>query len=210
MSPPDYARMRATYFAERPEGPMNVPCAPEGPPERIPTESDMLAWYEQWRVAMCLRLGGDPQAEGLGEHGRLIGGPDKPMTILPWDATRCVRLTPMPLTWYEHDAAREHMPTTEERRNRSLGHMLAKHMAGVAGRPSAEEMTRMLTSTTVTPWERSMLMHLLGTIDIVEARWLMTECGFSVREIVQATHNAGVRRNDLIRYLNQFARRPVV
>ena len=40
-----------------------------------------MAEAERRFVRLCLERGGDPKAEGLGEHGALIGGPGKPVRL---------------------------------------------------------------------------------------------------------------------------------
>ena len=48
----------------------------------VPTREEQLAEAERELTRLCLANGGDPVAEGLGEHGSLIGGRNKPLRLL--------------------------------------------------------------------------------------------------------------------------------
>ena len=63
----DVAKIRHFYFHPPPDD-----------PEHESTPEELWAAAERQAVEECLRRAGDPRAEGLGEHGSLIGGPEKP------------------------------------------------------------------------------------------------------------------------------------
>lgn len=66
----DFAKVRAFYFDP-----------PADDPARIPSREELYARFERERFEHCLVRGGDPEAEGLGPHGSLIGGANKPLTF---------------------------------------------------------------------------------------------------------------------------------
>lgn len=66
----DFDKVRAFYFDH-----------PSDDPERIPSREEIYARYERERFERCLLRGGDPEVEGLGPHGSLIGGRPKPLTL---------------------------------------------------------------------------------------------------------------------------------
>ena len=79
------------------------------PPEDVfygvPTMEEQLAEAERRLVRLCIEDGGDPVAEALGEHGSLIGGPDKPLQLLidharPLEEYARPRLAPP--AWFDH------------------------------------------------------------------------------------------------------------
>ena len=96
----DFGKVREFYFN---------PPTDDNPP-RIPTDEEFCARYERRRIENCLRRGGDPEAEGLGEHGSMIGGPGKPVTVFHVDPARVLGGAPLPLAWYAYPAAREPWP----------------------------------------------------------------------------------------------------
>ena len=78
---------------------------PPDDPERVPTREELYASEERRAVERCLLGGGDPRERGLGEHGSLIGGPDKPLRQFTWDPEFAPRSrTPLPLAWFDNPA----------------------------------------------------------------------------------------------------------
>ena len=95
----DQKALRKAYYSPPPEGEFLD----------IPTREEYMAEAERWFVQLCLERGGDPEAEGLGEHGALIGGPGKPVRLLvghsrPFEQYARPRLAP--LDWFERPAVR--------------------------------------------------------------------------------------------------------
>ena len=63
----DVAKIRTFYFHP-----------PSDDPEHETTPEELWAAAERQAVEGCLLRAGDPKAEGLGEHGSLIGGRTSP------------------------------------------------------------------------------------------------------------------------------------
>ena len=86
----DQKALREAYF--------NPPAAGEF--RDIPTREDYMADAERRFVRLCRERGGDPKAEGLGEHGALIGGPDNnihvPYFLRRTAATEMLSPNPLP------------------------------------------------------------------------------------------------------------------
>ncbi len=95
----DLAKVRRLYFNPPPDD-----------PEREPTREELWARAESRAVEACLRWGGDPKAEGLGEHGALIGGRGKPLRRLTSNPERSLRRRPLPLAWFDTPRARARPP----------------------------------------------------------------------------------------------------
>ena len=80
---------------------------PKNPEKYFPSREEVYALAERRAVEACILTGGDPEKEGLGEHGALIGGPGKPprhFTVDPeWQAPARI---PLPLAWFDHPQAR--------------------------------------------------------------------------------------------------------
>ena len=81
-----------------PSSPMAELRLPEGP-ERIASREELYARYERERFERCILRGGDPEAEGLGPHGSLIGGRSKPLTLFHGFPELRAKLHPLPPSW---------------------------------------------------------------------------------------------------------------
>ena len=193
------AQVRHAYFHPPPDD-----------PGRPLTREEVHARYERQRVERCLMRGGDPCREGLGEHGSLIGGAGKPLTLFGVRPERAVRLHPLPFAWFNHPRARATIPPRggDERARRFLEMLAADHLAGMPERPGGRELRRLFRSTTLRPRERSQIWHIFACIRMCDLMRLHTRAGLSIYEIARSMRLAETRRAAVIRWINQFALPP--
>lgn len=191
----DYDEVRRCYFDPPPDD-----------PERIPSREELYARYERRRVERCLRYGGDPLAEGLGEHGSLIGGPDKPPTTFSVRPEHTLPLNPLPLTWFDNDLARTPPPPPGgiADAHAFLGALAGDHLAGMPERPSGARLAHILRSEKLTDRERSQLWHIFGDIRVFDLKRLLTRAGLSVYQIARAIHLSQTTRALVVTWINQF------
>ena len=201
----DREAIRCAYFAP----------PREGPPDHIPTDEELIAAHERRMVEACLASGDDPVAEGLGEHGSVIGGPDKPTRILiaPDAPEFIVPIEPMPLTWFSHPEAMvprldPDLPPAARRGHPFLRGLLHAHAAGVANRPTPAALARSLRAETVTESEAADLYNIFGCVFATDFGRFLWDEGLSLYEYARAIHHSGTRRNHLIRWLHLFAVAP--
>lgn len=196
----DYDLVRAYYFDP-----------PPADPERVPSDEELIARYERRRFENCILRLGDPVAEGLGPHGSLIGGPDKPATVHYERAERTAPLNPLPLSWWDYPRARRAIlpPGGQPAAHAYLGDLAGIHLAGIATRPSGPQLARLFRSAHLSTADRAVLAHLFGAVTQNRFKNLPSLGGVSLYEIARALHLTRVRRNPLVRWINQFAVRPV-
>ena len=198
----DRAALREAYF--------NPP--PAGEFRDIPTREEYMAEAERWFVNLCLERGGDPKAEGLGEHGALIGGPGKPVRFhvnLSRRFHHYAKPRLAPLSWFDRPAVR----TGNGRQDPShvwIYGLITSYMAGVPkeSRPSAQQLYDALHKKQPDDLERFWLYSALSCITMLELRRTMHAEGLSIRTVVGALHASGVLRHDQCRWANQFAEKP--
>ena len=198
----DHKALREAYF--------NPPR--EGEFTKIPAREDYMAEAERRFVRLCLERGGDPKAEGLGEHGALIGGEGKPPRVLMGLARSLEHYAKprlAPLDWFEREAVRSGNGRFDPE-HRWMRRMAASYMAGVPkeSSPSGEELYEAFCAAAPGSLQRFWLHSVLSCISMLELRGLMREEGLSIRVVVRALHNASVLRHDLCRWANQFAVNP--
>ena len=195
----DIAKLRHAYFNP-----------PRENPGRPFTREEHIARHERRSVAACLAAGGDPRAEGLGEHGSLIGGSDKPLSTSNLDCPPEYRppWSPLPLTWFMHRRARTPLPGGPPDDHPVLDALIADHLAGYPNRPTGAELARILRSEAPTARERSILYHVLGCIHPWDLTRLLAHERLSIYELARAIHFSGIRRPDVIDWLHMFASRP--
>lgn len=195
----DVEKVREFYFNPPPDG-----------ESRFPSAEECYARYERSRVENCLYLGRDPELEGLGEHGSLIGGEGKPPTVLYDDPLRVVALPLPPLAWLDYAAAREPWPpdggVTGARG--FLGFLSAKHLAGLRERPGGAETEWLFRSRSLTWRESHWLRHIFLCLHADSFRRLVLGAGLSVYEVARAAHNSGVERGELAFWFDPYAIRP--
>ena len=195
----DVAKVRAFYF--RP---------PASDSERIPTLEELYARYERRRVEECILRGGRPQDEGLGEHGSLIGGPGKPLTVFPVRPDRALPQEPLPPAWFDSPLARSaspHPPTTAEA-HAFFAHLSGAHLAGMPNRPTGAQLARLFRATELSSRERSQLWHIFADIQAWDLTRLLSRGGLSLYEAARAIHLSGTRRAPVVIWLNQFGVQP--
>lgn len=195
----DVAKVRAFYF--RP---------PASDSERIPTLEELYARYERRRVEECLLRGGRPHDEGLGEHGSLIGGPGKPLTVFPVRPDRALRQDPLPLAWFDSPLARSAppYPPTRDEAHAFFAHLSGAHLAGMPDRPTGARLARLFRAAELSPRERSQLWHVFADIQAWDLTRLLCRGGLSLYEAARAIHLSRTRRATVVAWLNQFAVRP--
>lgn len=185
---------------------------PEGRFLGVPSREEYTAEAERWFVQLCLDRGGDPEAEGLGEYGALIGGPGKPVRSLvghsrPFENYARPRLAP--LSWFERPAVRTGS-TRQDRDHQAMHGLIVSCMAGVpdSSRPSARQLYAAFLSESPGDLERFWLHAVLSCVTMLELRRMMHAEGLSIRTVARALHNSGVLRHDQCRWINQFAEKP--
>ncbi len=179
------------------------------PPDHLPTQEELLAEHERIRLRCRIDLGLDPASEGVGEHGSLIGGPGKPLTILHRPVERLLRLEPMPLEWFDYAQAQRawHGPVEEE--IEFLQELIGAHLAGFPNRPTAAEFSRWLRSSARCPRKEMAFYNVFETIWPAELPRLLSRAHLSVYEIARAIIVSEARAPDTIRWLHQFAVDPM-
>lgn len=179
------------------------------PNDGMPSDEELVAREERLLVRLCLEAGGDPKAERLGEHNCLFGGPEQPPRIYFGSFPSLMpALAPPPLRWFDHPKGHERPQHRPDEMHTVLGLLLARHMAGVRGRPSPVEMSAILKKPALDSTEQVMAYHLLACITPNDMFRLLISEGLTLFEIVRALHNSCVEKYSLSRCLEQFAVRP--
>ena len=175
--------------------------------DRPLTREEHIARRERDAVEACVAAGGDPRAEGLGEHGSLIGGPDKPLrtSITAQRLEYAGPWTPLPLVWFTHPRATMRRPGHPPTDHALLTLLIGAHLAGFPDRPTADELAAILRSDAPSPRDRSILYHVLGCIHPWDLSGLLHEEHLSVYELARAIHFSGIRRPQVIDWLHMFA-----
>ena len=192
----DLDRVRAAYFNPPPED-----------PEYQPSREERFAEYERRAVKWCLERGGDPRAEGLGEHGALIGGPGKPPRVIgrPVPLEYAVDWRPLPLSWFGHRRARTPLAGGNDD---VLTILVAGYLAGTPNRPDGRGLARIFRSEDPTPRERAHLYEIFACMEPWYLAPLLSRSGLSLYEIARAIHVSDTRRGQVVAWLNQFGVRP--
>ena len=178
------------------------------PPDHLPTQEELLAEHERIRVRCRLDLGLDPVAEGVGEHGSLIGGLAKPLTIIHRPVERLLRLEPMPLEWFDYPEARRVWRGQGQDEIGFLERLISMYLAGFPNRPTAEEFSRWLRSPARNPRKEMALYNVFETIRPIDLSRLLGRAHLSVYEIARAIIVSEARAPETIRWLHQFAVSP--
>ena len=144
----------------------------------------------------------------MGEHGSLVGGPDKPPTRFEGGrrAEDMVRMAPMPLSWFDHDNARRRAPCHEP--HRYLDVLSADHLAGHHPRPGGRALRRLLRADRLTEQEAHLVEQFLARLRMIEIANLLSRAGLTIYEIARAMHLSGSTTPAKTHWINQFAARP--
>ncbi|MDE3261410.1 MAG: hypothetical protein OYL41_05415 [Acidobacteriota bacterium] len=195
----DIARLRHAFFHPPPDG-----------ERRLPTREEHIARRERRALDACHHDGSDPRAFAIGEHGSLIGGPDKPLSFSNLDCPPEYRAgrVPLPLSWFTHPSARTPPPGGPPEDHPVLDALIGDHLAGYPDRPTALDLARILRSAAPTERERSILYHILGCIRPWDLTRLLSRERLSVYELARAIHFSGIRRPQVVDWLHMFAARP--
>ena len=178
----------------------------------VPTREERLAEAEHELVRLCRASGGDPVAEGLGEHGSLIGGPTKPLRLLVGNARpleEYARPRLAPPAWFDNAAGNSNSGLRDPE-HRRLRMAIASYMAGtpVESRPTAAQLFESFTATAPDEMQRFWLHSVIACASVRELRDIMFHEGLSRHDLARAIHAVGAVRHDLANWLNQFSVRP--
>ncbi len=187
----------------------------QGPPppgfHGIPTREQRIAESERALVRRCMEAGRDPEKEGLGIHGRLIGGPGKPVRVhygsRPFE-NHC-RPVLAPVSWFLHPGGRRTSGRGDPGHLR-LRHAIASYMAGTprASRPSGAQLHAAFLKECLEGLECFWLHSVLSGASIRELRNLLYFEGLPLYTMVRAVHLSGSVTHRLCDWLNQFAADP--
>lgn len=195
----DLGLVRALYFDPPPHD-----------PERIPSREELYARYERDRFERCLVRGGNPEVEGLGPHGSLIGGRSKRLTLFHGFPELRSKLHPLPLTWFDHPRA--HAPTNPpggiEEANAFFHALSCAYLAGMPDRPSGPLLRRYLRSAELSGQRWSQVWHVFACIRSFDLHRLIPRGAVSLYEVARAIHITEIRRSTVVSWINQFAVRP--
>ena len=182
--------------------------SPPAPGDHVPTVEERIGAYERQRMADARARNLDPEAEAIGEHGSLIGGPGKPTTFFQGGrrAEDMVRMRPMPLPWFDHENA--HLRSPCEAPHAYLDVLSADHLAGCHPRPDGRTLRRLLRAESLTGPEAALVEDFLARLRMIELAYLLSRCGLTVYEIARAMLLSGSRTPAKTHWINQFATRP--
>lgn len=178
------------------------------PPAHLPTQEELLAEHERIRLQCRLDLGRDPAVDGVGEHGSLIGGAGKPLTIIHRSLDRLLRIEPMPLEWFDYPEARRPFQGPVEEEISFFSALVNGHLAGFSKRPAAQEFSSWMRSPECFPRKKAALYNVFETIWPVERMSLLSRGHLSVYQVARAIIMSGSRAPGTIRWLHQFALDP--
>ena len=178
----------------------------------VPSREERIAESERVFVRLCENSDQDPEAEGLGYHGALIGGHGKPTRVIvgnsrPFENYCRPRLAPE--AWFRHRGdVQPHGQKDVAHKHLSLA--IASHLAGTPNesRPTPAELREAFLAEKPTEMERFWLYSILCCASVHELRKIIFFEGMPLHVVVRAIHSVGVLRHDLTNWLNQFANRP--
>ena len=182
--------------------------APPPPDDHVLTIEERVAAFERQRVRQARERGIDPVAEGLGEHGTLIGGPGKRPTRFEGGrrAEDMVRMPPMPLAWFAHPNANRRTPCPNP--HGYLDTLSADHLAGYHPRPDGRTLHRLLRAEHLDDQEAHLVEQFLARLRMIEMAGLLSRAGLTVYEIARAMLLSGSRTPAKTHWVNQFAAPP--
>lgn len=199
--PIDYTAVRKAFY-----GP---PLA--SPPDRLPTREEVLAEHQRICLQVSTDLGVDPTTRAIGEHGSLIGGPGKPLTVIGRPVERLLRLEPVPLEWFDYPQARrawhgcDDAKATFRERVELLEEVIHCHLAGFPNPPTATELAAWIECPAPVPPGTGALYNIFENIPPGQCAQLLSRGHFSVYEVARIIILSEARSPDLITWLHQFA-----
>lgn len=195
----DFAQVRTFYFD---------PPPPD--PERLPTREELTARFERDRVEQCLLRGGDPQVEGLGPHGSLVGGPGKPLTVHYVRPEVHAKLRPLPLAWFDWPRChtRNYPPGGRHEADLFFRALAHRYFAGAADPPSGPTLRRIVREPPLSGHAHTHLRQLFDSIRGFDLNPLVASGGLTIYEIARAIHLTRIRHAGVVTWINQFAGRP--
>ena len=194
-------------LASRTQGVIGRGPAPPGF-HGIPTREQRIAESERVLVRYCVESRRDPEQEGLGIHGRLIGGHGKPTRVhygsRPFE--NYCRPVLAPVSWFLHPGGRRTSGRSDAGHLR-LRHAIASCMAGTpqVSRPSGAQLHAVFLKECPEELERFWLHSVLSGASIRELRNILYFEGLPLYVIVRAVHLSGSLTHRLCNWLNQFA-----
>ena len=199
--PIDYSAVRKAFF-----GP-----SLESPPDHLPTKEEVLAEHQRICLQCTAELGLDPADRAIGEHGSLIGGPGKPLTVIARPVEWLLRLEPMPLDWFDYPEARRAWSGSADEKTASreqiefLEEVIHCHLAGFPNPPTATELSSWIRSPASFPPGTAALYNIFENISPGQCARLLSRGHFSVYEVARVIILSGARAPALIAWLHQFA-----
>ena len=164
--------------------------------------------FERAEMLRCLAAGGDPKAQGIAEHGELLGGPDKARRTLyggikhPRHFGFCGGLAPM--EWFAHEDAQRTGQADPD--HKFLVLMIASCTAGAESRPTAAEVYEsIVTNGDISDDAAGDLKHMLGCMFEDDLPGLLEDEGLSVNQVARAFHRSHCRRHSHMDWINGFA-----
>jgi len=181
------------------------------PPDRLPTQEEVLAEHQRISMQCTIEMGLDPATRAIGEHGSLIGGPSKPLTVIARPVERLLRLEPMPLEWFDYPQARRAWrgrvddDTAGRERIEFLQEVIHSHLAGFPSPPTATELSSWIGSPASSPPRTAALYNIFENISSGQCARMLSRGHFSVYEVARIIILSGARAPEVIAWLHQFA-----
>ncbi len=181
------------------------------PPDRLPTQEEVLAEHQRISMQCTIEMGLDPATRAIGEHGSLIGGPGKPLTVIARPVERLLRLEPMPLEWFDYPQARRAWrgsaddDTADRERIEFLQEVIHSHLAGFPSPPTATELSSWICSPASSTPKTAALYNIFENISSGQCARLLSRGHFSVYEVARIIILSGARAPEVIAWLHQFA-----
>lgn len=199
--PIDYNAVRKAFY-----GP---PLA--SPPDHLPTQEEVLAEHQRICLQCTTDLGLNPASRAIGEHGSLIGGPGKPLTVIARPVEWLLRLEPMPLEWFDYPQARRVWcgPADEKTASREqiefLEEVIRCHLPGFPNPPKATELSSWIRSPASCPPRKAALYNIFENISPGQCAQMLSRGHFSVYEVARIIILSEARAPEMVAWLHQFA-----
>ena len=187
-----------------------------GPPlpsplQQLPTREEILAEHQRICLQVTRELGVDPSPAAIGEHGSLIGGIGRPLTVIARPIGKLLRLGPMPLEWFDHPRARRTWnggvddSAAFRERIEFLEQVIRSHLAGFPNPPTASELASWIECPVSLPRGAGALYNIFENISPGQCARMLSKGHFSVYEVARVIIHSEARSPELIAWLHQFA-----